>query len=78
MSWMSSDGWSSRATISRYLASESCPWPRSALAVVRISWGRRTGASGTYRSLAMARSKRVNAGGVDGMHRVDAREGRWE
>ena len=30
----------------RYFASESCPWPRIALATVRISCGRRTLTSG--------------------------------
>ena len=56
MSWMSSCGSSSRAAINRYLASDSWPWPRIALACVSSSCGWRSASYGVYRSLPMASS----------------------
>ena len=72
MSWMSRAGSSSRATISRYFASDIWPWPRMALALVRISWGRRTVGVGHVSLAGDGQEQRVDAGGVDGVDGVDA------
>ena len=64
------------ATMSRYLASDSCPWPRIALACVSSSCGR---ARGGVRHVALAadrQQQRMDAGGIDGVDRVDAGEHR--
>ena len=78
MSWMSRSGSSSRATISRYFASDSWPWPRMALATVRISCGRAHGGVGHVALAGDGQEQRMHAGGVDGvdgMHARDARSG---
>ena len=76
MSWMSRSGSSSRATISRYFASDSCPWPRMALALVSISCGRRTVGVGDVALAADRQQQRMDAGGVDGVDGVDAGDDR--
>ena len=79
MSWMSRSGSSSLATISRYLASDICPWPRIALAEVSSSCGRRTVGVGDVPLAADGQQQRVDAGGVDGVDGVDAgQDGRDE
>ena len=65
-------GSSSCATMSRYLASESCPWPRIALAVVSSSCGRAHRGVGHVALAADGQEQRVDAGGVDGVDGVDA------
>ena len=59
---------------SRYFASDSCPWPRRALAMVRISCGRRTVGIGHVALAGDGQEQRVDAGGVDGVDGVDARD----
>ena len=72
MSWMSSSGSSSRATMSRYFASDSCPWPRIALAIVSISCGRRRVGVGDVALAADGQEQRMHAGGIDRVDGVDA------
>ncbi len=72
MSWMSRPGSSSLATISRYLASDICPWPRIALAEVSSSCGRRTGGVRDVALAADRQQERVDARRVDGVDGVDA------
>ena len=60
------------ATISRYFASDSCPWPRIALALVSSSCGRRTVGVGDVALAADRQQQRMDAGGVDGVDGVDA------
>ena len=60
MSWMSRSGSSSRATISRYFASDICPWPRIALALRQDLL---RAADGGVRDVPLAADRQQAAGG---------------
>ena len=72
MSWMSSCGSSAWLAMSRYLASESWPWPRMALACVSSSCGRWRFGERPVAFAADREQQRVDAGGVDGVDADDA------
>ena len=69
---MSRSGASSLATMSRYLASDSCPWPRMALALVSSSCGLRRSRVGHVALAADRQQQRMHAGGIHGVDRMDA------